>query len=320
MRSWFICICSVLLLNISAASESRVTISAEDATEFRYWTQINRIRDREATLRERQANTPQSSVRLIPKRYDHEGYAHLRPAFLLYAAREGAQHARKSLEGYPESEVERQVRENVAVALQYYPLVATESSHFQSLIDTMRDRQSDRILRLYLAEQLTASIGAHSLLGLYMNEELHISSEDSIRLLRRLSVDSLEDARIQQAALHGLYNFIYQSIERQMLRDEELQAYLIENEIATRPIVLLTHPEAPRHDSTRKLLADSQAYLEQLVEVYTSHLRPEANRPKETRQISLNYLQRIYDDMHYIKKEPLVAIISQHATTDDDGN
>ncbi len=320
MKSWLICFCSVLLLNQAVASASRVTISAEDASEFRYWTQINRIRDREATLRERQENMPQSSSRLIPKRYDHEGYAHLRPAFLLYAAREGAQHARKSLKGYPESEIERQIRENVDVALQYYPLVATESSHFQDLVDTMRDRKTDKILRLYLAEQLTSSIGAHSLLGLYMNEELHISSEDSIRLLRRLSVDSLEDARIQQAALHGLYNFIYQSIERQILRDEELQRYLLENGIPAKPIVLNSHTEAPRVEETQKILQDSQVYLEQLIEVYTSHLRPEANRPEVTRQISLEYIQRIYDEMPYLNRDNLIAILKQYSMSDNDIN
>ncbi len=299
-------------MGLSAGADTiEYTLSNEDAREYRYWAQINRIREREVALRERSRTAPRLSAAMTPRRYDYEGYAHLRPAFLLYAANEGIAHARKALADQSEEVIDRQAYENVGMALQYYPLIATEPEHYQEIIDTLRDRSTDPVLRRFIAEQLGAEPHHHALLQIYLREHLRRAPEDSIRLLRRLSQDPLELHAIQRAAMRGLFNFMYLAQQFQIKQDELLMPFLEAQGVEATPEALVSHPQAPKLPETAELILELQETMQHFVDICIAHLRPEANRPEETRALALASLRRMRSEMPFNATEQIDEVLAR---------
>jgi hypothetical protein len=102
--------------------------------------------------------------------YPFEEFRNLRGVDLVRAAHEGALAARSQKAGRPALEINRQVWENAAVALEYFPLLMRDDRDIQALLRIIESRQEDLELRRFVLAQLAPEQKDPSLLSMFLND------------------------------------------------------------------------------------------------------------------------------------------------------
>jgi len=154
----FLCLCAATVF------------ASADPMRFPYWQMIREVVD---TV-ERQPVPPVTVSDANLKNnveYPFELLRHLRVSDLLKAAVEGAQDARlQAALGKSPAEIDSLVRQNVALALEYMPMLIRDDGDLEQIALLMSNRNEDKVLRSYMVQNLLPGIAPDSFLSLSLHE------------------------------------------------------------------------------------------------------------------------------------------------------
>jgi hypothetical protein len=177
-----------------------------------YWDVVRDMMSRVQKAPPRPARAAGRPGELRPD-YPFEEFRNLRGADLIRAAHEGALAGRRQKAGRPAAEIDRQVWENAALALEYFPLVVRDDKDIQSLARIIENREEDLELRRFVLASLAPDQKNPSLLSMFLNDAYARYPGEFNRVLEAASghpmeipVFQVEGMRVFHARLMKRYN------------------------------------------------------------------------------------------------------------------
>jgi len=156
--------------------------------------------------------------------YPFELIRHLRATDLLNAAVEGAQEARlQAALGKPSEELDALVLNNVALALEYLPMLIRNKEDLAEIALLMEKRDQDKILRMYLLENSFPGFAPPSFLSMSLPEFIRENDEAFSRTTLEIAKHPMEDPLLQSTAL-DIYNLRLIEKYRRCLENDPLIA------------------------------------------------------------------------------------------------
>lgn len=229
--------------------------------------------------------------------YPFEAFQNLRAKDLLRAATDGAEEARKNGFNKPAEEVERQARANVALALEYLPLLIRDVKDADIVAGHIGTTQGDPVLRRYLVEQFAPDAPAVSLLGDALNDMYERFSQQFQPALEAVASLPTEEPDIQALAIRVLHDRHW---------DAYAAAYAADPLVAERseaagapepPSVQLGEAPPPVAPETLAALRDRGAAIQRYAETLGPHIAAESIRDARVKEETRRTLQHFADNM-----------------------
>lgn len=216
---------------------------------------------------------------------------------LIRAAREGAREARRRMAGQPEEKIERQVEENIRLAVEYYPLVAVDADALKNLYYIMEDNSAEFAFRKILFTQAQPGRGHDSLFAQFWQESLRRDPEEVIKVYTRVIKDTQEPALFRQLSVENLFDVYMDDLTEFLNRDAKAAEFQRANKRPLSPKDLKgENPFIPsdRMNPGIKERADRMVdYAGSLQEF----LRAASATPQPVRDTMLAVLKRIVDEV-----------------------
>lgn len=198
--------------------------AAAPRTRFPYWQMVQEVVEQ---IESQTPRPPSVNTGLLTpgQEYPFESFRHLRAADLLRAAREGIQAAQlQAALGKPEAEIEAQARRNVAIALEYLPLLVKEDPDVEELIRIMSTRTEEPLVRMYILERTVTGFVTDNLLSLSLPDLVNANEPFYLERLATMSSHPAEHPEIQRRAIEVYMHRLRRQYQRVFESDPAVAA------------------------------------------------------------------------------------------------
>ncbi len=277
-----------------------------------YWTHLNDILSNETFRRNTTSVRP--SGRYLPRKvYPFENVQHLRARDLMRAVQEGINAARTASWGKPAEEVQRQIRQNIVTALEYYPLVAQDERELKPLYYAMADVNGEVELRMFLLRSSMPGASRPSLFGLYLREALAHNTGETRKYLKTIVDHVTENPQVQRTAIEAYFYYMELAYTQVLKTDPAVAAFAADRGQAFRPVMLMEAGAPQPSGSVAQLLKDYDAQWFDFALTLSGYAQPGSNRPIEVREASRACLERIYREMPLSNRDVIKELLDRTA-------
>ncbi|MFP4502540.1 MAG: hypothetical protein ACLFTT_16210 [Candidatus Hydrogenedentota bacterium] len=282
-----------------------------------YWTHIQKILESEDVRANRRTMRPSGEV-LVRVSYPFDHLMHLKPKHLLRAAHEGVDAARTAAWGRSPEAAHRQAYENVAMALEYYPLLAGNDQDVLDLLYAMARRANDPVLRTFLVNRTVSGLAPDSLFARYLRDEVTAMAPQKFRnYLYKPATAPDEDPMVQMAAIRALYRYDYAYQGRVLMLAPEFQVYARRHDLLPEPAMLL-RPGAPEPSGdTARMMSTLETRWLDTAQDLAKHLEPERGRPAAVRALVRETLGRIRQEAPLEEPAAIDDLLAQYPKDGD---
>ena len=248
-----------------------------------------------------------------PKHYPFAALSHLDADDLVRAAQEGAKYARKRNKRKPADEVARQVRANVRVAFEYYPVLAVSDKDKENLLRAMERETEDPVLRTYVLESAFGHV-PQSQFAAYAQEVADEYHHEVSKLLTRIIMVAHEPPQVQVAAMEARYTQAYRAYQEILRRDPDVVHWEQETGKTATPEMMVA--EAPPFDlqrSTRLVLKRRSAEFDRLIADISTNFERRAPEALPVKQKGYEIIQRIVETGPLQNPDRAQALLEEHA-------
>lgn len=308
-----------VFLAVLAAGLAQPTVAGNQDKKIivNYWTHIQKILESEDVRASRRTMRPSGEV-LVRVTYPFDHLMHLKPKHLLRAAHEGVDAARTAAWGRSPEAAQRQAYENVAMALEYYPLLAGNEQDVLDLLYAMSRHANDPVLRTFLVNRTVSGLAPDSLFARYLRDEVATMAPEKFRdYLYKPATAPQEDPMVQMAAIRALYRYDYAYQGRVLMRAPEFQVYVRRNDLLPDPAMLL-RPDAPEPSGdTARMMSTLETRWIDTAKDLAKHLDPERNRPAAVRSLVRETIGRIRQEAPIEDPAAIDGILAQYPKVKD---
>ena len=295
-----------LLLSAAAAAET------EPPLRYPYWQMITEIN---GTIEEdfpRPASVSDNNRR-NEYTYPFEMFRHLYAADILQAAREGALVARlQAGEDASDAEIEALVLRNVAVALEYLPMLIQRDEDIDELALLLAKRDEDDVLRLYLLQNTYPGFSPVSLLSVSLSELIDMHDDNYNKWTLQVATHPRETPQIQCVALQIYYARLCRDYERALRADPAVRAFMDGNEHV--------HPHTVIQENALELAMDTTTALRQIrrrahefASAIAGHIAEGSVRDEQVKDITRDILTDMRENIDGINKAQIDAYLAGKA-------
>ncbi len=202
------------------------TVSARELIRYPYWQMVSDIAASIESASPRPRTVSDAGARKEIT-YPFENLRHLRATDVLRAAKEGAHVARlQAALGKTEEEIEALVTQNVAIALEYLPMLIRRDEDIEEITLLMAKRDEDATLRMYLLKNSAPGFAAPSFLSISLPEIIDTHEAPYIKWVVHAATHPSEKPEVQRLALEIAYDRLLRSYTDVLQQDPAVQAYL----------------------------------------------------------------------------------------------
>ena len=288
---------------------SFTTSASADPMRFPYWQMI---KDIVSTLESQppppvtiSENNFKTSIE-----YPFELMRHLRVSDLLNAAVEGAQEARlQAALGKPAVEIDALVLNNVALAMEYLPMLIRSENDLGEIALLMEKRDQDPVLRYYLLQNTFPGIAPPTFLSLSLPEFIRENDEEILKATLAIAKHPMENPEMQALALRIYTNRLTDKYERCLQGDPAIVALMAEND--NTDIVGLAKDHAPEFSKeTRQELKTIRSNFHDFAFDIAGHISESSVRDARVQEEAKRALTYIRDNIIGINQEILNAFLA----------
>jgi len=241
--------------------------------------------------------------------YPFEAFQNLRAKDLLRAATDGAAEARKNGFNKPPEEVERQARANVALALEYLPLLIRDDKDAGMVATYIGTSQSDPVVRRYLVEQFAPNPPAVSLLGDALDDMYGRFPQQFRPALEALASLPMEEPDIQVLAIRVLHDRYWTAYSALYAADPLVAARSKEAGTPESPAVQLGGTPPPVKPETLSGLRDMGAMIQRYAETLGPHIAAESIRDDQVKDETRRTLQHLADNVLLPDRDRMLRLL-----------
>ncbi len=275
-----------------------------------YWRHINEILASEAARRERYDRAPTGKYP-PPRSFAFDNFQHLKSSDLLRAVNEGIREARKAGQNKPPAEVDHQVKVNVNLTFEYYPMLVSSDADFKSLLYPIQDMGADPMYRVFLIERAAPGVVERSLFSDYFQDNVRQERPELKRLLIKVCGDPIERADVQLAALDAYHALLLDEYSEAMNKDLSIRDYAAKSGKAIAPKLLLEPGDFVPGPDTMATFDRLATGFEDFVAVLGKLMEPNNSRPAEVKLAARRHIERIYGEMHLKDRDSAKRLLEQ---------
>jgi hypothetical protein len=242
--------------------------------------------------------------------YPFELLRHLRPTDLLRAASEGAQEARlQAALGKPPAEIDALVRCNVALALEYLPMLVRSDKDLEEIALIIAKREEDKVLRLYLLQNTFPGHAPPSFLSLTLPDIIRSNDEAFKKWIHHVATHPKEDPVLQSLALRISFERLMQQYEYHLQNDPaalELQTTTDTVDL----IALAKNTPNLFSEDTRNLLKNCRRDFHDFAFAIAGHIAEGSVRDAEVQTITRQILESMRDTISGISVEVINTFLA----------
>lgn len=245
--------------------------------------------------------------------YPFEAFQNLRAKDLLRAATDGAAEARKNGFNKPAEEVERQARANVALALEYLPLLIRDVKDAEIVASHIGTTQGDPVVRRFLVEQFAPDAPAVSLLGDALNDMYDRFSQQFQPALEAVASLATEEPDIQALAVRVLHDRHWSAYAAAYAADPLVAERSAAAGAPEPPSVQLGETPPPVAPETLSALRDQGAMIQRFAETLGPHIAAESIRDDRVKEETRRTLQHFADNVLLPDRDRVLHLLNPAA-------
>lgn len=294
-----------VFLIVCAISE---TIYA-DPMRYPYWQMIKEVVNTVETQQPKPLSISENN-RKTDIEYPFELLRHLRATDLLRAASEGAQEARlQAALGKSEREIEALVLNNVALALEYLPMLIRSESDVEELDLLLANRNEDKILRLFLLQNTFPGFAPRAFLSLSLPEIIPDNDKGFLDAMLQIATHPSEHPELQCVAIHICYSKLLHEYENALKADPALVQLMKVGDFNNVVSLAMSMPEALSKD-TLVALKECRRQLHDFAFDIAGHIFDGSTRDEHVKEATRQVLEEMRDSIIGINKEILSTFLA----------
>ena len=241
--------------------------------------------------------------------YPFEEFRNLRGMDLVRAAHEGALDARRKKAGRSPEEIDRQVWENAALALEYFPIVVRDEKDVQTLARIVEDREEDLQLRRFVLDRLAPDQKTPSLLSLYLDDACVRFPAIFKDVLEEVSGHPMEDPSLQVDGMR----VCHARLMKRYLAVLHADPLILEREKKTgqpvAPAAVLAKDAPAMEKATRERLAELGVVIGNFAALIAAHIEVNSASDAKVKAETRVLLQRIADEVLVPDRERILRYL-----------
>lgn len=287
-----------------------------DPMRYPYWQMIKDVVNSVESQPARPSSVAENNHKTNIE-YPFELLRHLRVSDLLRAASEGAQEARlQAALGKPPSEIEVLVRSNVALALEYLPMLVRSEKDLEEIALMIAKREEDKVLRLYLLQNTFPGYGQPSFLSQTLPDLIRSNDEAFKKWTQYVATHPTEDPLLQSLALRISFARLMKQYEQHLKKDPAARDFMGANDTADLIALAKSTPTLFSED-TRNALKKCRREFHDFAFEIAGHIAEGSVRDQEIQALTREILESMRDNISGINAEIIATFLAGKPFTSD---
>ena len=290
--------------------------AATDPMRYPYWQMIKDVVNSVESQPARPSSIAENNHKTNIE-YPFELLRHLRPSDLLRAASEGAQEARlQAALGKPPAEIDALVRFNVALALEYLPMLVRSEKDLEEIALIIAKREEDKVFRLYLLQNTFPGYAEPNFLSLTLPDLIRSNDEAFKKWTQYVATHPTEDPLLQSLALRISFDRLMQQYEHHLKNDPAVAELAAQTDTIDL-IALAKNAPAMFSEDTQNALKKCRREFHDFAFEIAGHIAEGSVRDQEIQALTRQILESMRDNIFGINAEIIATFLEGKPFTSD---
>lgn len=272
-----------------------------DPMRYPYWQMIKDVNHNIEARPPRPCSVNDSNAKSNIE-YPFEMFRHLRASDVFRAAREGAQEARlQAALGKSKEEIEALVFRNVAIALEYLPMLIRSEKDIEELSLLLGNREEDDALRRYLLQNTFPGYAPQSFLSLSLPELIDDNADIYSKWTWYMATHPAEEPRLQCMALE----ICYARLRRDYQRITETNPAVREQLESGASFSITDFRESSNivfSRETNAVVRELRGRFHDFANAIAGHIAKDSTRAEEVKEVTKGILEDMRDNIKGLNK------------------